>query len=97
MLNEVRDEGEGQYRKDYVNPPPASLIGIAELKVWSFYRALTPEFIASLVSLYITIATIIGQLKQRDSAGTGSSPICQSINKKTNIQKAKYIFFGNLY
>lgn len=55
---------EGQARgKDYVDPPPAPLLDFAELKLWSFYRALIAEFIATLLFLYVTVATVIGHKK----------------------------------
>ena len=53
-----------QQRKDYVDPPPAPLIDLAEIKLWSFYRALIAEFIATLLFLYVTVATVIGHKKQ---------------------------------
>ncbi|XP_076944165.1 aquaporin PIP2-7-like [Bidens hawaiensis] len=37
-----------------------------ELKLGSFYQALIAEFIATLLFLYITIATVIGHKKQAD-------------------------------
>ncbi|XP_017984280.1 PREDICTED: probable aquaporin PIP2-2 [Theobroma cacao] len=58
-------EGEhGFHAKDYVDPPPAPLIDAAELKKWSFYRALIAEFIATLLFLYITVLTVIGNKSQ---------------------------------
>ncbi|XP_027184853.1 aquaporin PIP2-7 [Coffea eugenioides] len=60
MSKEVSEEGQTQHRKDYVDPPPAPLLDFAELKLWSFYRALIAEFIATLLFLYVTIATVIG-------------------------------------
>ncbi|GMN38197.1 hypothetical protein TIFTF001_007426 [Ficus carica] len=65
--NEVSEEGQAHQAKDYVDPPPAPLIDTAELKLWSFYRALIAEFIATLLFLYVTVATIIGHVKQRDA------------------------------
>ncbi|KAH1099124.1 hypothetical protein J1N35_016045 [Gossypium stocksii] len=65
MSKEVTEEG--QSRKDYVDPPPAPLVDINELKLWSFYRALFAEFIATLLFLYVTIATVIGHKKQHDA------------------------------
>ncbi|KAB2043006.1 hypothetical protein ES319_D02G258800v1 [Gossypium barbadense] len=65
MSKEVTEEG--QSRKDYVDPPPAQLVDINELKLWSFYRALIAEFIATLLFLYVTIATVIGHKKQHDA------------------------------
>ncbi|XP_038889042.1 aquaporin PIP2-7 [Benincasa hispida] len=64
MSKEVTEEGQSGLRKDYVDPPPAPLIDAAELTLWSFYRALIAEFIATLLFLYVTIATVIGNNKQ---------------------------------
>ncbi|KAK4368162.1 hypothetical protein RND71_011954 [Anisodus tanguticus] len=50
--------------KDYVEPPPAPLFDIAEVTNWSFYRALIAEFIATLLFLYVCVATVIGHKKQ---------------------------------
>ncbi|KAF6177142.1 hypothetical protein GIB67_025479 [Kingdonia uniflora] len=36
---------------------------MAKLKLWSFYKALIVEFIATLLFLYITAATMIGHKK----------------------------------
>lgn len=64
MSKEVSEEGHShQHGKDYVDPPPAPLIDVAELKLWSFYRSLIAEFIATLLFLYITVATVIGYKK----------------------------------
>ena len=65
MSKEVSEEGQTHHHgKDYVDPPPAPLIDTAEIKLWSFYRALIAEFIATLLFLYITVATVIGHKKQ---------------------------------
>ncbi|EXC16565.1 Aquaporin PIP2-7 [Morus notabilis] len=64
MSKEVSEEGQAHHGKDYVDPPPAPLIDTAELKLWSFYRALIAEFIATLLFLYVTVATVIGHKKQ---------------------------------
>ncbi|XP_038900869.1 LOW QUALITY PROTEIN: probable aquaporin PIP2-8 [Benincasa hispida] len=56
-------EGENnneEQRKDYVDPPAAPLMGFSELKKWSFYRAVIAELMATLLFLYITVATVIG-------------------------------------
>ncbi|XP_022751499.1 aquaporin PIP2-7-like [Durio zibethinus] len=50
--------------KDYVDPPPARLLDMGELKSWSFYRALLAEFVAVLLFLYILVATVIGRKRQ---------------------------------
>ncbi|CAA6668883.1 unnamed protein product [Spirodela intermedia] len=58
---------------DYVDPPAAPLLDRAELRRWSFYRAVIAEFMATLLFLYVAVATVIGQLKQEnkcDGVGT---------------------------
>ncbi|KAG6410916.1 hypothetical protein SASPL_128989 [Salvia splendens] len=62
MTKEVSEEA-ASHGKDYVDPPPAAIIGADELKLWSFYRALIAEFIATLLFLYVTVATVIGHKK----------------------------------
>lgn len=62
MSKEVSEEG--RHGKDYVDPPPAPLLDMAELKLWSLYRAIIAEFIATLLFLYVTIATVIGHSNQ---------------------------------
>ncbi|KAK7396568.1 hypothetical protein VNO78_17664 [Psophocarpus tetragonolobus] len=56
--------------KDYRDPPAAPFYDPAELKKWSFYRALIAEFVATLLFLYVTILTVIGYNHQ---AGGGSA------------------------
>ncbi|XP_055809398.1 aquaporin PIP2-7-like [Solanum dulcamara] len=64
MTKDVIEEGQGHHHgKDYVDPPPAPLFDMAELTKWSFYRALIAEFIATLLFLYVTVATVIGHKK----------------------------------
>ncbi|CAK7355406.1 unnamed protein product [Dovyalis caffra] len=46
--------------KDYIDPPPAPLLDVEELKQWSFYRALIAEFIATFLFLYIGVGTVVG-------------------------------------
>ncbi|QCD97913.1 aquaporin PIP [Vigna unguiculata] len=46
--------------KDYYDPPPTPFYDAAELRKWSFYRALIAEFVATLLFLYVTILTVIG-------------------------------------
>lgn len=54
-------ESQGSTVKDYSDPPPASFFNAAEFKLWSFYRALIAEFVATFLFLYITISTVIGE------------------------------------
>ncbi|CAI0546877.1 unnamed protein product [Linum tenue] len=70
MSKEVSEEPQAHHHgKDYVDPPPAPLLDFAEIKLWSFYRALIAEFIATLLFLYVTVATVIGHKKQTDPCG----------------------------
>ncbi|XP_078445703.1 putative aquaporin PIP2-8 [Wolffia australiana] len=55
--------------KDYSDPPPAPLFDMAELRQWSFYRAVIAEFMATVLFLFITVATIIGHKKQSEPCG----------------------------
>lgn len=64
MSKEVSVEAEQPPAKDYSDPPPAPLLGLGELRLWSFYRALIAEFVATLLFLYVTIATVIGHKEQ---------------------------------
>ncbi|KAH9288458.1 hypothetical protein KI387_032575 [Taxus chinensis] len=61
MAMEV-DHGDHQ-AKDYEDPPPALFLDRKELRLWSFYRAIIAEFVATLLFLYITISTVIGNQK----------------------------------
>ncbi|XP_074566527.1 aquaporin PIP2-7-like [Curcuma longa] len=64
MSKEVSEEVEHAHAKDYTDPPPAPLFDLGELRLWSFYRALIAEFVATLLFLYVTIATVIGHKEQ---------------------------------
>nr|AEF32110.1 aquaporin PIP2 [Hedychium coronarium] len=64
MSKEVSVEAEQPPAKDYSDPPPAPLLDLGELRLWSFYRALIAEFVATLLFLYVTIATVIGHKEQ---------------------------------
>lgn len=48
----------------YWDPPPAPLLDTSELKKWSLYRALIAEFVATLIFLYVSVATVIGYKNQ---------------------------------
>jgi aquaporin PIP len=72
MSKEVSEEPEHHPpAKDYTDPPPAPLFDAAELKLWSFYRALIAEFVATLLFLYVTIATVIGYKLQSQTDQCG--------------------------
>ncbi|THU73432.1 hypothetical protein C4D60_Mb04t22790 [Musa balbisiana] len=64
MSKEVSVEVEQPPAKDYSDPPPAPLLDFGEVRLWSFYRALIAEFVATLLFLYVSIATVIGHKEQ---------------------------------
>lgn len=64
---ELVSHGSG---KDYTDPPPAPLFDTGEFAKWSFYRACIAEFVATLLFLYITVATVIGD--QNNVANCGN-------------------------
>jgi aquaporin PIP len=47
-------------------PPPAPFLGLDELSKWPLYRATITEFVATLLFLYVTVATVIGYSHQSD-------------------------------
>ncbi|WVZ03674.1 hypothetical protein V8G54_024480 [Vigna mungo] len=64
----AEDVEQGEYpARDYYDPPPAPLFDRKELTQWSFYRAIIAEFIATLLFLYVTVLTIIGNKRQIDT------------------------------
>nr|AOS51491.1 aquaporin PIP1-2-like protein [Calamus jenkinsianus] len=65
--------------KDYSDPPPAPLIDPEELTKWSLYRAVIAEFIATLLFLYITVATVIGYKHQSDPNVVGADAACSGV------------------
>lgn len=71
---------EGEFTaKDYTDPPPAPLIDVEELGKWSFYRAVIAEFIATLLFLYITVATVIGYKHMSDTNLGNSDAACSGV------------------
>ncbi|KAJ6809592.1 putative aquaporin PIP2-2 [Iris pallida] len=65
--------------KDYSDPPPAALIDLEELTKWSLYRAVIAEFIATLLFLYITVATVIGYKHQSDDTLGNPDAACSGV------------------
>ncbi|KAJ9146929.1 hypothetical protein P3X46_029142 [Hevea brasiliensis] len=66
MVKEMGKEGSfeheihGQHGRDYVDPPPAPLLDMEELK----------QFVATLLFLYVSVATVIGYKSQADPCAT---------------------------
>ncbi|KAG0544668.1 hypothetical protein BDA96_02G295800 [Sorghum bicolor] len=72
---------EAAAKAPYWDPPPAPLLDTSELKKWSLYRALIAEFMATLIFLYVSIATVIGyknQSKAESCTGVGALGIAWS-------------------
>ncbi|ONM53266.1 Aquaporin PIP2-6 [Zea mays] len=72
-------EAGGVRDRDYADPPPAPLIDIDELGKWSLYRAVIAEFVATLLFLYITVATVIGYKHQTDASASGPDAACSGV------------------
>jgi aquaporin PIP len=71
MVKEEVESGRLPAAKDYQDPAPASLVDAAELGRWSLYRAVIAEFVATLLFLYITMATVIGAMRNAGCNGVG--------------------------
>lgn len=54
---------------EYEEPPSAPLLDTNEFYLWSFYRAIIAEFVATLLFLYVTIATVIGNANDKSPCG----------------------------
>ncbi|MDK0764193.1 aquaporin, partial [Clostridium perfringens] len=76
---EAAPEGGEYSAKDYSDPPPASLIDAEELTKWSLYRAVIAEFVATLLFLYITVATVIGYKHQSDPNVNATDAACSGV------------------
>ncbi|KAG5043761.1 hypothetical protein JHK87_007676 [Glycine soja] len=77
MAKDIETEVQsGLPHKDYHDPPAAAFYDPAELRKWSFYRALIAEFVATLLFLYVTILTVIGYNHQ---TATGSPDLCNGV------------------
>lgn len=54
----IHHAGTAAANKDYRDPPPAQLVNSGELGKWSLYRAIIAEFVATLLFVYVTLATV---------------------------------------
>jgi aquaporin PIP len=59
-------------KKDYSDPAPAPFVNAGELGKWSLYRAVIAEFVATLLFVYVTLATVIGHKREAESQPCGS-------------------------
>ncbi|PVH31949.1 hypothetical protein PAHAL_9G270900 [Panicum hallii] len=57
--------------KDYKDPAPAPLVNAGELGKWSLYRAIIAEFVATLLFVYVALATVIGHKRQDEAQPCG--------------------------
>ncbi|KAK3232423.1 hypothetical protein Dsin_004304 [Dipteronia sinensis] len=76
MANDIEEENERSSvsrRRDFQDKPPAPFIGAAEVKKWSFYRALIAEFFGAVVFLYVTIMTMVQYRLLADPLNRGDS------------------------
>ncbi|CAN6299604.1 unnamed protein product [Urochloa humidicola] len=62
-------------KKDYSDPPPTPLVNAGELGKWSLYRAAIAEFVATLLFVYVTLATVIGHKRQAESQPCGGAGV----------------------
>ena len=76
---EAAPEGTEFSAKDYSDPPPAPIVDFEELTKWSLYRAVIAEFVATLLFLYITVATVIGYKHQSDPAVNTTDAACSGV------------------
>ncbi|CAD6268488.1 unnamed protein product [Miscanthus lutarioriparius] len=60
----IEMEADAAAKALYRDPAPALLLDTSELKKWCLYRALIAEFMATLIFLYVSIATVIGYKNQ---------------------------------
>jgi len=58
-------------KKDYKDPAPAPLVNAGELGKWSLYRAVIAEFVATLLFVYVALATVIGHKRQDEAQPCG--------------------------
>lgn len=57
--------------KDYMEPASSPFIDAHEFGRWSFWRAGIAEFFASFLFLYITIQTVMGNVRKGECNGVG--------------------------
>ncbi|KAF0929477.1 hypothetical protein E2562_021577 [Oryza meyeriana var. granulata] len=59
--------------RDYADPAPEPFLGASELRRRSLYRAVIAEFVATLLFLYVTVATVIGHKRQDADVDDGEA------------------------
>jgi aquaporin PIP len=71
--------GDEYATKDYTDPPPNPLVDLEEITKWSLYRAVIAEFVATLLFLYVTVATVIGYKHQSDPNVNTTDASCSGV------------------
>lgn len=56
-------------KAEYNDPPAAPLLDLNECCLWSFYRAIITEFVATFLFIYVIVGTIIGQANEKNPCG----------------------------
>ncbi|RZR84751.1 hypothetical protein BHM03_00011621 [Ensete ventricosum] len=80
MAKDIEVAERGEYGgKDYTDPPPAPLVDAEELTKWSLYRAAIAEFVATMLFLYVTVATVIGYKHQSDPNVNPADAACSGV------------------
>ncbi|KAJ4784333.1 Plasma membrane intrinsic protein [Rhynchospora pubera] len=67
-MEEVREAGQSSDHPSMakLKPVRAPFLGVEELSKWPLYRATITEFVATLLFLYVTVATVVGYSHQSD-------------------------------
>ncbi|WOL08087.1 hypothetical protein Cni_G16839 [Canna indica] len=80
MAKDVEAGAHGEYSvKDYADPLPAPLVDVEELTKWSLYRTAVAEFVATMLFLYVTVATVIGYKHQSDPSVNPTDAACSGV------------------
>jgi aquaporin PIP len=59
----------------YTDPCPVPLVNSREFGKWRLYRPVIAEFVATLLFVYVTVATIIGHKRQADSQPSAGAEV----------------------
>jgi aquaporin PIP len=73
LFSMARTHQGGSGKAEYEDPSPGPVLDVNEFRLWSFYRAIVAEFVATFLFVYITVSTIIGKANQKNPcAGVGT-------------------------
>lgn len=73
-------KGGSKGKAEYEDPSPSPLLDVNEFRLWSFYRAIIAEFVATFLFVYIAVSTIIEQANaNRLCGGVGTLGIAWAI------------------